>query len=348
MNHHHFMHRCFELAKLGTGNVTPNPLVGCVIVHNGQIIGEGYHQKYGEAHSEVNAINSVRDISLLSESTIYVSLEPCAHHGKTPACARLLVKYNVKRVVIATLDPHEKVAGKGVRILEDAGIDVTIGILENEAQFVARRFFTFHQKNRPHVLLKWAETANGFLDKLRTSSDLKSLNISCDESNVYTHELRAAEHAIMVGTETALLDDPSLSVRNAAGSDPIRIVLDRTLRLPKNLRLFSDGRPTIVLNEIKSDEDGSIRFVKPNDWKLSTILNQLHALQIQSIIVEGGAKLLSSFILEKLWDEVHCIRSIEVVAENGPLAPTIKASIQKQFRSGTDSITVYQNPSNTI
>lgn len=324
--------------------MAPNPLVGCVIVHDDRIIGEGYHQKCGEGHAEVNAFNSVHDDSILSESTVYVSLEPCAHQGKTPPCAELLVEKKVKHVVIATLDPHEKVAGKGVQILKNAGIEVTVGVLETEAGFVARRFFTFHRKNRPHIVLKWAETADGFLDKSRTSKNQKPLSISSAESNVYTHRLRASEHAIMVGTETALLDDPALTVRNSSGSDPIRIVLDRTLRLPKTLKLFSDGLPTIVLNELKSEELGSIRFLKPNDWTLSSILNELYKLQIQSVMVEGGAKLLASFIAENLWDEAHCIRSSEVVGEEGPISPKINAPIRQQFQSGSDVMSVYQNP----
>lgn len=325
--------------------MAPNPLVGCVIVHNDRIIGEGYHQKCGEGHAEVNAFNSVQDDSLLSESTVYVSLEPCAHQGKTPPCAELLVEMNVKHVVIATLDPHEKVSGKGVQILKNAGIDVTVGILENEARLIARRFFTFHQKNRPHVVLKWAETADGFLDKPRRSTDQKPLRISSEESNVYTHGLRASEHAIMVGTETALLDDPTLTVRNSAGPDPIRIVLDRSLRLPNTLRLLSDGLPTIVLNESKSDEVGSIRLLKPNNWTLRSILNELHKISIQSVLVEGGAKLLNSFISDGLWDEAHCISSSVVIGEGGPESPKINAPIRKQFQSGSDAITMYQNPS---
>jgi diaminohydroxyphosphoribosylaminopyrimidine deaminase/5-amino-6-(5-phosphoribosylamino)uracil reductase len=337
------MHRCLELAALGSGNVAPNPLVGCIIVHDGRIIGQGYHEKYGQGHAEVNAINSVQDQTLLPDSTVYVSLEPCAHHGKTPPCAELLVKKKVKHVVIATLDPHEKVVGKGVQILKKAGIEVTIGVLENEACFLARRFFTFHQKNRPYIVLKWAETVDGFLDMERTSIDQKPLRISGEESNFYTHGLRASEHAIMVGTDTALLDNPTLTVRNAAGSDSIRIVLDQTLRLPQSLKMFSDGKPTIVLNKLKSTEEGCIRFVKPINWTLTSMLDKLKELQIQSVLVEGGAKLLNSFISENIWDEAHCISSLEVIAQDGPLSPRVKAPIRKQFRSGSDSISVYQN-----
>ncbi|MFT4681744.1 MAG: diaminohydroxyphosphoribosylaminopyrimidine deaminase [Granulosicoccus sp.] len=343
MNHHHFMQRCLELAALGTGNVAPNPLVGCVIVHAGKIIGEGYHQKCGEGHAEVNAFNSVQDDSLLPESTVYVSLEPCAHHGKTPPCAELLVEKKIKHVVIATLDPHAKVAGLGVEILRNAGIEVTVGILEKEARFLARRFFTFHQNKRPFVVLKWAESADGFLDKERTTSSQEPLSISCEESNVHTHGLRASEHAIMVGTNTALLDNPSLAVRNASGSNPIRIVLDRTLRLPQTLKLFTDGKPTVVLNEMKSGKEGAIRFVKPNEWTLTSMLSELHQLQIQSVLVEGGSKLLNSFVSGNFWDEAHCISSSEVFAKKGPLSPKIIAPIRKQFQSGSDSITVYQN-----
>lgn len=340
------MRRSLELAKLGTGNVAPNPLVGCVIVHEDRIIGEGYHEKYGEAHAEVNAIKSIKHKDLLKAATVFVSLEPCAHQGKTPPCANLLVECAVKKVVIATLDPHEKVAGKGVKILQDAGIEVEVGCMENEAKDVARRFFTFHQKSRPHVVLKWAESADGFLDSERKLAGQKPLKISSLNSDVYSHQLRASEHAIMVGTETALLDNPSLTTRNATGSDPIRIVLDRNLRLPDHLKLFSDGNRTIVFNQMKTEQIGAAEYIQVSDWNLNEIANLLHALNIQSVIVEGGASLLSSFVREDLWDEAHCIRSKNTVAGLGPKAPQIRGMKTDEFNSGSDMISVYQNPQN--
>ena len=346
MNHEAYMLRCLELAKLGTGNVAPNPLVGCVIVHDERIIGEGYHQKCGEAHAEVNAINSVKDKNLLKEATVFVSLEPCAHQGKTPPCANLLVKCGVQKVVVATLDPHEKVAGKGVKILEHAGIEVEVGCMEAEAKFVARRFFTYHQKNRPHVVLKWAETADGFLDKERLTQGQPPLKISSENSDVYSHHLRAAEHAIMVGTETALLDNPSLTIRNAVGSNPLRVVLDRNLRLPDHLNLFIDGNRTILFNQKKSALNGATEFAQIADWNLKTILNQLHAMNVQSVMVEGGAALLSSFVQDGLWDEAHRIKSANVFAYNGPKAPLIRGVQTDEFRTGSDMISVYQNPQN--
>ena len=235
-----YMARCISLARNGIGNVAPNPMVGAVIVHQGKIIGEGYHRKYGEAHAEVNAIASVRDESLLKEATIYVSLEPCSHYGKTPPCAELIIKKQIPRVVIGCLDPFPEVSGRGVRMLCEAGVEVVTGVMEEEARELNRVFMTFQEKRRPYIYLKWAQSADGFMDRLRTNNSLPAVVLSSSETLRRVHHLRANVAAIMVGTQTALLDNPSLTVRHWAGKSPVRVVLDRTLRIPPHYHLL-DG-----------------------------------------------------------------------------------------------------------
>jgi diaminohydroxyphosphoribosylaminopyrimidine deaminase/5-amino-6-(5-phosphoribosylamino)uracil reductase len=306
--HERYMRRCLELAQMGAGNVSPNPMVGCVIVHNGTIVGEGYHQKYGGAHAEVNAINTVENRRLLAESTLYVSLEPCAHFGLTPPCSDLIIEKKIPHVVVGTVDPFAKVAGKGIDLMKKAGIDVNVGILENECRKINQRFFTFHEKKRPYVILKWAETADGFIDIERPTGEFGQPTwITCQKSLERVHHMRAVEDAILVGTNTALKDNPSLTVRHCAGRNPVRVVIDNQLRLPKTLHLFDGTTKTIVFNSIKNEESGNIEFVKIGfDKKIvNNILRNLYNRNIQSLIVEGGKQLLESFIVSKLWDEAH-------------------------------------------
>lgn len=241
-----YIKRCIELAKKAAGNTYPNPLVGSVIVHKGKIIGEGYHKKAGEPHAEINAINSVKDSSVLPESTIYVSLEPCAHFGKTPPCALKLREIGFKSVVIGTLDSHEKVNGKGKQILEDAGIKVVSGVLEKECKDLNKRFFTFHKKKRPYIILKWAQSADGFMDK-----NFQPYPVSNDIANQFTHHLRADEHAILVGTQTALRDNPSLTVRNVSGKNPVRILIDFDLKVPSDFNIYNREAETLIFNSKK-------------------------------------------------------------------------------------------------
>lgn len=309
-----------ELARLGFGNVSPNPMVGCVIVHEDKIIGEGFHQQYGGPHAEVNAINAVVDKSLLSNSTVYVTLEPCAHYGKTPPCAALLVKHKVNKVVIANLDPNPLVAGKGVEILRNADIEVECGMLEEDGLDLNKRFFKSFNKKLPYIILKWAETADGFVAR----KDFDSKWISNEFSRKLVHKWRAEEDAILVGKNTAKYDNPTLNVRDWEGEDPLRIVMDHQLELNEKLNLFDKAIPTICYNLKKSSEDKNLTFVKlaENDF-IQDLLNDLHLRNIQSLIVEGGAATINNFINAGLWDEARVFQASTCFGD-GILAPQLK------------------------
>ncbi len=306
-DHQKYMKRCIELAKLGMGNVAPNPMVGSVIVHKGKIIGEGFHRQYGQAHAEVNAINSVKNKDLLKESTIYVNLEPCAHHGKTPPCADLILEKQIPKVVIACVDTFAKVAGKGIEKLRNSGCDVTVGVLEQESIDLNKRFFTFHNKKRPYIILKWAETIDGFIDISRRGKNaVEPYWITNSLSKKLVHKWRTEEAAFMVGTNTAINDNPQLTVREWKGRNPLRIVIDRELRLPQTLNIFDNEAKTIVFNSKKHNFADNIEFIKIkfND-SLHEIINELYVRDIQSVVVEGGRLLLESFIQNNLWDEAR-------------------------------------------
>lgn len=304
MEEEKYMRRCIELAGNGLCNVAPNPMVGAVIVCDGRIIGEGYHIRCGEAHAEVNAIRSVKDESLLKRSTIYVSLEPCSHYGKTPPCADLIIEKQIPRIVIGCQDPFSKVAGRGIQKLRDAGREVIIGVLEKECQHLIRRFIIFNTLHRPFITLKWAESADHFIDIERT--DGKPVILSSPLSSMLVHKKRAEADAIMVGRRTALLDNPSLTVRNWYGHNPIRIVLDRTLSLPKDLQIFDGDIPTLIFTEKKYPAERNITYITIDfsHNPLIQIMEELYQRKIQSLLVEGGSQLLQSFIDNDLWDEV--------------------------------------------
>ncbi|OFX19947.1 MAG: riboflavin biosynthesis protein RibD [Bacteroidetes bacterium GWA2_31_9] len=320
-----YMHRCLELASLGIGNTAPNPMVGSVIVYDDKIIGEGFHQQYGKPHAEVNAINSVKDKELLKRSTIYVNLEPCSHFGKTPPCADFIIENKIPNVVIGTPDVNEVVCQNGIKKLFDVGCNVKVGVLEKECRELNKRFFTFHEKKRPFILLKWAQTSDGFIDRIRTSSDKSPANISDKFHRILTHKWRSEEQAIMVGTQTALLDNPKLNTRQWTGNNPTRIVIDRTLRLPKNLNLFDGSIPTLIFTEIKNAESTTnkefINIDFDENW-LEQMLTILHKRKIQSIMVEGGSMLLNTFIQKNLWDEAGVFTS-KIKFHNGIKAPTL-------------------------
>lgn len=335
------MNRCIQLAKLGTGNVAPNPLVGAVLVYKNKIIGEGYHKKYGGPHAEVNCINSVgvKNKNLIEESTIYVSLEPCSHHGKTPPCSDLIIKNGIKKVVIGCTDVYEEVSGKGIQRLREAGVEVVTGVLENECIALNKRFFTFHQKNRPYIILKWAQSINGKIG----SSD-KRILISNDYSNRLVHKWRSEESAILVGTNTALKDDPSLTNRLWEGKNPVRIVIDKELKLPSTLKIFNDESDTIIFNFFKNSNEGNLQYVKVAYKNLlEEMLHSLYELNIQSVLVEGGSATLQSFIVAGLWDEARVIINEEMKIENGIPAPEMKNfSLVKQEKYFGDQIYYYK------
>ena len=317
-----YMQRCLELAKNGIGNVSPNPMVGCVIVYNNRIIGEGWHKKYGEAHAEVNAINNVKNKKLLKYSTLFVNLEPCSHYGKTPPCANLIIKHKIPKVVIGNIDPFNKVSGKGIEKLRNSGCEVVVGILNEECWNFNRFFFTSNIKKRPYIILKWAETKDGFIDNNK-DFNIKGAKISNELSSKFSHKLRAENDAIMVGTNTTLIDNPKLDVRKWKGENPIRIVIDKNLRLHKNLELFSNNVKTIVFNNKISEIENKIHFVKISFKNpISEILIYLNEQNIQSLIIEGGAKLLQSFIDAKFWDEALVFVANKKF-KNGVKAPKI-------------------------
>ncbi len=325
------MQRAMELAQLGIGEVSPNPRVGCVIVHDNKIIGEGWHQKFGEAHAEVNAINSVQDKSLLKESTVYVNLEPCSHFGKTPPCVDLLIKHQVKKVVIANTDTNPLVAGQGIKKLKDASVEVAIGVLDKEGRELNKRFFTFIEKQRPFIILKWAQTEDGFI----AQKNFESKWISSLLSRQLVHRWRSEEDAVLVGTRTAAHDNPSLTVRDWTGRNPTRIVIDRFLRLNNHLHLFNRKEKTICYNVLKHEEHQNLLLVRidENDF-LQELIHDLFKKNIQSVIVEGGAQTLQLFIESKLWDEARVFTSPRTFGE-GIEAPAFhgKLGIQKNIDS---------------
>ncbi|MFC6268393.1 bifunctional diaminohydroxyphosphoribosylaminopyrimidine deaminase/5-amino-6-(5-phosphoribosylamino)uracil reductase RibD [Frigoriflavimonas asaccharolytica] len=334
-----YIGRCIQLAKKALGNTYPNPLVGAVIIHDGKIIGEGYHKKAGEPHAEINAINSVEVLSLLPESTIYVSLEPCAHFGKTPPCALKLKEIGFKKVVIGCRDSHGKVDGKGIEILKNAGIEVQSGILEKECRDLNKRFFCFHEKKRPYIILKWAQSADGFLDK-----DFLPTAIGNSLTKQFVHQLRSEEHAILVGTNTAIVDNPSLTTREIEGRNPTRILLDFDLKVSKDSEIFNNEAPTLVFNQIKNEEIGNLKFIKiEKENLLQNLLQKLYEEQIQSVIIEGGSYTLQKFINENLWDETIIIKNNELLVENGTKAPTFEGKLQYSKKFLDCDIEFYKN-----
>ncbi len=336
MNPRLFMQRALDLAERGKGAVRPNPMVGCVIVHEEKIIGEGYHEQYGGPHAEVQAFASVSDPQLLAEATVYVSLEPCSHWGKTPPCANLLVEKGIKSVVVATLDPNPLVAGKGVQLLEAAGISVQVGLLEQEAKWQNRRFFCQQEKHRPYVILKWAQTQDGFIAR----ENFDSKWISGTQSRQLVHQWRAEEQAILVGKNTALHDNPRLNVRDWTGTDPIRVVLDSKLELPTDLHLFDQQIPTLCYTTLKSEKLRNLEWVKLPQISLEALLADLHARQIQSVLIEGGSHTLNQFLAAGLWDEAR-VFTAPIEFERGIAAPQLNQSPVESHAIGQDQLDLY-------
>lgn len=344
--HEKYMQRCIELAQKGLGNVAPNPLVGAVIVHNDKIIGEGYHRQFGKAHAEINAINSVKDKSLLKESTMYVTLEPCSHYGKTPPCADAIIQYGFKQVVIGNIDPFEKVAGKGIEKLKAAGINVVTSVLENQCWFINRRFMIAQTQKRPYIILKFAQSKDGFIDIAPEEKQQGKINyISSTESLKLVHKWRSEEAAIMVGTNTAISDNPELTCRFYPGKNPVRITLDKNLRIPQNAKIKNNAAPTIIYNTIKSEKINSLEYVQLN-WHehiLKEIFNDLHHRGFQSIIIEGGTQLLNYCINENLWHEARIFTS-HTDFKNGVKAPNFPFKPRYSENIGPDTLSVYYHP----
>jgi diaminohydroxyphosphoribosylaminopyrimidine deaminase/5-amino-6-(5-phosphoribosylamino)uracil reductase len=347
MSDEFYIKRCLELAELGMGKVSPNPMVGCVIVVDDKIVGEGYHQQYGQAHAEPNAIKSVFDhypenaAELLKRATVYVNLEPCAHFGKTPPCADLLVKHQVNRVVIGNTDPFSAVDGKGIEKLKNAGILVTTGVLEEECSFFNRRFFTRVKKQRPYVILKWAQTANGYF----AANDGHQKWISGPLAKRLAHKWRTEEDATLIGKQTAIIDNPQLTAREWAGKNPVRLVIDKNLEIPSSNHLFNKEAKTIIFNEVKTDVLDHVHYIQMEDMQYylpQKIMFQLYLMDVQSVIIEGGAQILKQFLEAKLWDECRIFTSANSWAE-GIAAPTINGILQEQIELGSDKLSIYIN-----
>ena len=328
--HEIYIKRCLQIAKNGLGTTRPNPMVGAVIVYNDHIIGEGFTSEYGCNHAEVNAINSVKDKTLLSKSTIYVTLEPCSHYGKTPPCSDLIISHHIPNVVIGCVDDNPEVAGKGIAKLKASGCNVTVGVLENECKIHHKRFFTFHNKKRPYIILKWAETADGFIAPLK-KNDKKPVWITNTYSRQLVHKWRAEEQAILVGTNTVIEDNPSLTVRDWSGENPIRVVLDKTSKLSSDYNIFNEDAKTIRLtNKI-------IDFDKPIATQIAKLLHQQN---INSVIIEGGATTLQTFIDEHLWDEARVFIG-NPSFKTGIKAPELIGNLISESQIKNDLLKIY-------
>jgi diaminohydroxyphosphoribosylaminopyrimidine deaminase/5-amino-6-(5-phosphoribosylamino)uracil reductase len=344
--HEKYIRRCLELAALGMGFVSPNPMVGAVIIYDDKIIGEGFHHKYGEAHAEVNAINQVvskfdNSAELLKQSAIYVSLEPCAHYGKTPPCADLIIKHQIPKVVVGCRDPFDQVNGKGIDKLKVAGIEVITGVLEDECKWLNRRFFTRVQKQRPYIILKWAQTSDGFF----APNDNSQQWITGLEARKLVHQWRGEEDAVLVGKNTAAIDNPKLNVRFGNGKSPKRVVIDRKLELNNKLNLFDQSVETLIFNEIKTDIDGKNKYIALEDFDRYVpqyILYQLYLQDIQSVIIEGGAFTLNAFIAAGLWDEARIFTG-DINLKKGIKAPQLSGEITGEFLAGNDKLIVLAN-----
>jgi diaminohydroxyphosphoribosylaminopyrimidine deaminase / 5-amino-6-(5-phosphoribosylamino)uracil reductase len=343
--HEKFMQRCIELAQNGLGNVAPNPLVGSVIVHEGKIIGEGFHIKYGGPHAEVNAINSVGNKELLKHSTLYVNLEPCSHFGKTPPCADLIIAHKIPEVVIGTIDPFADVAGKGIERLKNTGCNVHVGILENECRELNKRFFTFIEKKRPYIILKWAQTSDGFIDVLpEKKKELQPTWITDEKIRVLVHKWRTEEQAILAGKNTVLKDNPKLNSRDWCGKNPLRITIDKNIEIPTNYNILDGSIPTLVFTSVTKESSANTQYITIDFLKniIPQILDTLYGKSIQSLIVEGGLIVHRSFIDAGLWDEARILTGNKFFG-NGIQAPKVNGKNVYNQRFENDTLNVILN-----
>jgi diaminohydroxyphosphoribosylaminopyrimidine deaminase/5-amino-6-(5-phosphoribosylamino)uracil reductase len=339
-----YMRRCLELARKGLGLTRQNPMVGSVVVYNYRIIGEGYHHEYGGAHAEVNAINSVTDHSLLKKSTLYANLEPCAHYGKTPPCSLLIKEKGIPRIVIGSIDSNPEVAGKGIIILKSGGADVTTGVLDEESRYLNRRFFTYHEQKRPYVILKWAESLDGFIDIDRKNSNIKPAWITNHTARMLVHKWRSEELSIMAGTDTVLMDNPELNVRDWPGVSPLRIVPDKNGRLFESLKVFDGTSPTIIFAGDKKKNKESMEYIQAHeeDFEIAFYLKELYNRQITSVFVEGGSRLIRSFIKSGFWDESY-VFSGNKAFNSGVKAPEINSAPDEKLEFRGSKLYIYRN-----
>lgn len=341
-SHQQFMARCLQLAAMGAGSVSPNPLVGAVLVHEGRIIGEGYHRQHGQPHAEVNCINSVMQINkhLISASTLYVSLEPCAHHGNTPPCADLIIEQNISKVVTGSHDPNPLVAGRGIAKLRAVGVEVTEQVLVEECDFLNRSFITFYTQQRPYIILKWAQSSDGYF----APEGGKQQWLTNEYSKMLTHKWRTEEDAILVGTNTALIDNPQLNSRHWSGHNPVRLLIDMNLRVPPTANIFNDEALTIVYNAVKEGFEMGTAFVKLSN-KVNVpaqIAADLHRRKVLSVIIEGGADTINRFIAANLWDEARVFIA-PVQIGNGITAPKVGGRVYEKMKLADDSLSIILN-----
>ncbi len=343
-----YINRCIQLAKNGLGNTYPNPLVGSVIVHENKIIGEGWHQEAGKAHAEVNAINAIKNQGLLAEATIYVSLEPCSHFGKTPPCSDLIIEKGIKKVVIGTVDPFAKVAGRGIQKLMNAGCDVVVGVLEKECQDLNKRFFTFHKEKRPYIILKWAQTQNGFIAP-KQQDKREPVWISNAYAKQLVHKWRSEEESILVGTQTAVKDNPKLNTRLWKGKNPVRVVIDRKLRIPLASHLLDNSIKTILFTSVETEipesskkENIIIEAINFEENLATEICKGLYKHKLQSVIIEGGKQTLQTFIDANLWDEARVFTG-DIRFENGVKAPTFSPESKQEKTILNNQLHIYKN-----
>jgi diaminohydroxyphosphoribosylaminopyrimidine deaminase/5-amino-6-(5-phosphoribosylamino)uracil reductase len=339
--HEQFMQRCLDLAARGLGQVAPNPMVGCVITVDDVVIGEGFHQKYGEAHAEVNAINSVADQSLLSKATLYVSLEPCSHHGKTPPCADLIIAKKIPHVVIGSNDPNPLVAGNGIKKLKDAGVEVITGVLKTEADFLNRRFITFHTEKRPYLILKWGQSSDGFM----ALNEPRQFWFTNSEAKKLMHKWRTEENGILVGRNTVAVDNCELTARLWQGTNPVRMVIDRHLALDNHFKIFNAEAQTLVFNEKENAVIGNVHRIKIDFAApvIPQILSELYRRQIQSVTVEGGPATLHEFISTGNWDEARVFTSAHILKE-GKAAPKLNSSPAEEITIADNVLKIYYRP----
>ena len=339
-----YMRRCFELALHGLGNTRTNPLVGSVIVHNNEIIGEGYHHEYGGPHAEVNAIRSVKDKTLLHESTIYINLEPCSHFGKTPPCSTLILNHKIPRTVISNMDPFPSVRGRGMAALQNAGTEVVYGVLEDEGELLNRRFLTFHREKRPYIILKWAETSDGFIDIERQEGDPVGTNWITDEvARTLVHKWRSEEAGLMVGTNTIIADNPRLNVRRWSGNSPLRITFDRNGRIPESANILDNSQDTLVFTCQQERYTGKTNSVLiDHGYQLEDVLAELYEQKIISILVEGGQQIHNAFITSGLWDEARVFRG-KMMFSQGVEAPVIDQSPAETLQFEGSELSIFYN-----
>lgn len=340
-----WMQRCLELALNGLGSVAPNPMVGAVLVRGDEVLGEGFHREFGGPHAEVEAIRTAGQGVDLKDCVLYVSLEPCCHTGKTPPCTNLIIEKKIGKVVVGCLDPNPVVSGKGIQQLKEAGVNVVTGVLESECRHLNRRYFTFRDKHRPYVILKWAHSADGYIDRKRSMAEMGNQErITCNESNITVHRWRSEEQAIMVGTTTAMMDNPSLSVRHVKGRNPLRVVVDKELKIPEHYRVFDRTQKTLVFTGSSHISEANIEFLMIDFGGnvIQTILDELYKLNIQSIIIEGGRELVNSFIQEGAWDEARVFTAPHKLG-SGVKGPVLPGEPVEKIRSGLDLLSIYRS-----